>query len=264
MVGIVLSALDGRFNQQISVQTAQLHDSGAGKANSCEGGVRRASIKSVDFSGQRFYLPAKPGRLSDLYLTRVVAPEKVTVTPSGVMTVAWRKHCMEKPLGLLFAGPSGREVGVVSMIAPNASCRSRGQRQHHKQLHHYHLPGLVLPSSTGGALSAMTKDQAAEVTEALSRDTMYLPITELKLSRRGQGDKLYATSSASCSEASGLVLGIDVYGNLAAALLAKNASPICHVSQKMSKIRAEAPLVVPESGPAPRIFSLKVFGTLAN
>jgi len=266
-VGIVLGVADGRTspekaaktNEETSVQTAQLLDSSGGKPGPCEGGVRRASIKSLDLSLRKFKLPSKPGRLSDLYLTRIVAPEKITVAKSGVVHVAWLKSCMEKPMGLLFSGARGHQVGIVSMIAPNTSCKGRPKRD----LDHYVLRGLVLPSSAN-TLVPITKDRAVSLTRGLSQESVYLPISEVELSRRGQGDRIYATAASPCSGASGLVLGLDVYGNLSAALLAKDASAICRVSDKTSKLRVEAPLVVPEAGPAPRIFNLKVFGTAAS
>ena len=258
-VGLVLGvAMEGSADET-SVQTAQLFDSGANRISDCERGMRHASITALDLGARRFKRTSKPGRLTDIYMTRVVAPQKMTVGSSGELEVIWRNLCREKPIGLLFSGAEGRDIGVVTSVAPNALCTGPSK----VAMSHYRLPGLVLPASAV-LLKKLSPDQAAVLSRSLSSGHVFQPISELRLARRGSGDRLYASGAPSCSGSAGLVFGRDVYGNLAAALLANDADAMCHVSQKTTGLRVEAPLVAPAVGPSPRIFSLKVFGTAAN
>ncbi len=258
-VGLVLGVALERSADETSVQTAQLFDSGANRISDCEHDMRRAAITALDLGARRFKRTSKPGHLTDIYMTRVVAPQKITTGSSGELDVVWRKSCHEKPLGLLFAGAEGRDIAVVTIIAPNEPCIGEAS----VTMSQYRMPGLLLPSSAV-LLRKLSTDEAVRLTRRLSSGSTFLPISELGLSRRGSGDRLYASGTPSCSGSAGLVFGRDVYGNLAAALLANDADAMCHVSQKTTGLRVEAPLVAPRVGPSPRIFSLKVFGTAAN
>jgi hypothetical protein len=268
-VGIVLANdLDASkaFAAPVSaVQIAQIFDGGSQSPGRCERRMRRASLRSLDLTEHRFdyqfKLTSKPGRLSDVYLKRIVAPAKLSFDRDGRLQVLWRRSCFEKPVGLLFSGAQGNEVGVLSMVSPNAFCPNKLESQ---VLTSYQLEGLLLPTAIRLGLKPMSRDKSVTMTRGFTEGLDFLPISNLQLRRQGSGDHLLATALGSCGEASGIVIGQDVYGNLSAVLLANHPYSICGVNKKTNKLQVRAPLVASASGPTPQMFSLQIFGTAVN
>ena len=175
--------------------------------------------------------------------------------------MTWEYSCREEPVGVLFTGNSGLDVGVVSVIAPNRKCEP-GSKDLPKKLGVITVEGLVI--APGQKITSLTNSQVLSLSKAAQFKYGLKPVSSIKLARHGSGDWMLARSSMTCSDRRGLVAGKDSNGNLALASLSAGGRRTCHVSQSLSATTLTAPLVGPEDGPMPKVFGLKVFGTAIN
>lgn len=219
-------------------------------------------LKSTRFSALRLatdqvHLLRKPGKMSDLYQTKLAAPAKIAIDRNGQLTVAWMASCRERGIGILFGGDAGTEIAVVSAVAPNVSCK-----ENQKTLSEIKLSELVITPKQ--KLVAMTTHRIAELSNQSQSRFEMIPVSRIVLSRLNQGQWLVAGVKRSCARHYGVIAANDVDGNVSMAALSDADERICHVSEVSTDQTFTAPLLGPAQGPMPKIFGLKMFGTLVK
>jgi hypothetical protein len=223
----------------------------------CRYETRRIELTSINFAAQRIQRTTPPGQLESLYALGLRAPSSLHISAAGDLSITWEKTCQEKAVGALFSGTGGHEVAVVAVFSPNANCRDQKLT---KDV--YLVKGLKVANDQ--KLTTTTQDSLASTGQSVNFNFSLLPVSSIKLPRHGSGDTLAATPLAACSERLGLVVGEDSVGNLALAALAGTKEKICHASQSYTLNSLATPLTGPAAGPLPKIFGLRVFGTMIN
>lgn len=258
--GILLRPVvsEGSPKIEISMVLGAKEDQGIISKINCQRDVKRMTLVSVNLSPDSLRLAERPGKIETSYVLRVVAPDSVAVSDRGKLSVSWQQNCREKPLGLLFTGQAGREVAVVTAFIPSIACtRARSQTGV------YVLDGLLVP------VDAMLKPLAAKDLAVLARsvDLNYqiLPASTVDSVRRGQGDKLTVSAKdLQCTKALGVMAGVDTWGNTALGVMVGSRQSVCRASSTNVRQRRDAPLVLPDRGPIPKVFGLRVFGSILN
>lgn len=225
----------------------------------CVREIRQTKMIGLQLPSDGLTVAERPGKIENSYFTRLVAPQMILRSKDGNMIVAWQKHCRERAVGLVFMGPQGHEVAVVTAVMPSATC-ARGPRSTSDL---YVLPGLML-SRTDHMRPARQSDLLA-IGKKFSFNYSFVAAASVDLDRLGKGEPLTASAQGlPCSESIGLVAGGDTYGNVAIGILMGASNSVCTIHQRKFAQRLTAPLLAPLEGPMPRIFGLRVFGTLLN
>lgn len=259
-VGVVMSpAMGSDGSPKMSLLVANLPKDGLATTGTktCPRETLRKQISGITVAADHLQVDAKPGPIEKLFTPRIVAPEAVSVSADGVLSVTWKRSCRDVPLAALFAGKDGSQIAMVSAFVPNAPCSFKGQKTEVYSVDHF----LIAPSQS---VKAMPDHEALALASRAESTLSLQPITAMKMTRLGQGDWLMAATEAGCGDRIGILLGRDSNGNAAMAHLASGNQKVCHVSTKNSSETLTAPLVAPSQGPIPKVFSLKVFGTAIN
>lgn len=261
LAGIILRPLLEQGAPKMEISLAR-HPSDAqtqvSQAN-CVREIRQTKMVGLQLPSNGITVAERPGRIESSYFTRLVAPQMILRSKDGNMIVSWQKHCREKAVGLVFMGPQGHEVAVVTAVMPSAAC-SRGPRSKSDQ---YVLPGFML-SRTDHIRPARQSDLLA-IGKKFSFNYSFVAAASVDVGRLGKGEPLTASAHGlPCSESIGLVAGGDTYGNVAIGLLMGASNSVCTIHQPKFPQRLTAPLLAPSEGPMPRIFGLRVFGTRLN
>ncbi len=258
--GILLRPLVSQRSPKIelSVVLGAKDDQDVRTKTNCPREVKRITLTKVNLSPDSLILAERPGKIETSYVLRVVAPDSVAVSRRGDLLASWQRNCRETPLGLLFTGQAGREVAVVTAFIPSLVCNSE---RNHKDL--YKLPGLLTPVNVEPKPIA-AKD-LAELAKSVDLNYQILPAVSVDSVRRGYGDKLTVTAKGlQCTRALGVLAGVDTWGNNALGVMVGSRQSVCQASSANVNQRRDAPLVLPERGPIPKVFGLRVFGTILN
>jgi hypothetical protein len=226
-------------------------------SSACRFETSRIDLNNVKFSAQSLRLTSRPGHMESLYALGLRAPRNLKISQDGSLTIVWDKACQEKAVGAIFSGVNGLDVAVVSVFSPNAECRDAKTTENG-----YRVKGMTVAS--GKKINGMTKEALFVIGQRFNFNFSLLPLSSLKVSRRGAGDAIAATAVPTCLESVGLVVGEDSLGNLAMASLVGGGDKICNVAQISSASPLLAPIVGPAVGPMPKVFGLKIFGTAIN
>jgi hypothetical protein len=258
--GILLRPLVSKDSPkiEISIVLGAKDDQEAAAKINCPRDVRRISLTSINLSAESLRLAERPGKIQTSYVLRVVAPDSVAISERGELSVSWQQNCRETPLGLLFTGQTGREVALVTAFIPSLACSN--VRTHSGT---YELPGLL--ASTNGAMRPIKAKDLAMLAKSVDLNYQILPAASVDSVRRGHGDKLTVTSKGlQCSRALGVMAGVDTWGNTALGVMVGSRQSVCQASSANVNQRRDAPLVLPETGPIPKVFGLRVFGSILN
>jgi hypothetical protein len=258
--GILLRPLVSKDSPkiEISMVLGAKDDQEAGAKINCPRDVRRVSLTSINLSVESLRLAERPGKIQASYVLRIVAPDSLAVSEQGELSVSWQQNCRETPLGLLFTGKTGREVAIVTAFIPSLACSN--VRTHSGT---YALPGLL--ASTRGGIKPIKAKDLAMLAKSVDLNYQILPAASVDSVRRGQGDKLTVTAKGlQCNRALGVMAGVDTWGNTALGVVVGSRQSVCQASSANMNQRRDAPLVLPETGPIPKVFGLRVFGSILN
>lgn len=260
MAGVILKPLISHNVPKVEVSLARLPRDNAGKISSvnCVREIKHTKITSVPLPAGSLTVAEQPGKIETSYFTRLVAPQSVGPSLDGSLLVRWQRSCRERNVGLLFIGPEGRDVAVVTAVMPLATCQGMKSVQES-----YVLPGLMPVKHR--PLRPASPNMVLAIGKKFEFNYSIIPATAVNLAREGQGDQLTATAKGlHCSEALGVLAGGDIYGNLALGLLVGTPQSVCAINQSKFIRELTAPIVAPSHGPVPRIFGLRVFGNVLN
>lgn len=257
--GVLISPVSSNGGMTMGINLAQSPSDRPTPAVSpaCRFDTQRLELTSVHIPKQTVQLVSRPGELKSLYVLGLKAPRALTIAADGALSVAWDKTCQEKAIGALFSGVDGKDVAIVSIFSPNAICRSL---QMTTEI--YTIKALSVPRDL--KLMAMTKESIAATGQEAKFKFNLLPISSLNITRLGAPQSINATVLPTCSNNLGLVVGEDSIGNVAMAVLAAGRDKTCHVQESSTALSLQAPIVGPASGPMPKVFGLKIFGTMIN
>jgi hypothetical protein len=259
LAGVLLKPFNDQNHPKLDVALARYpkEDSGSVKVP-CNREIKQLKIKSIHWPANYLSIAERPVEIKTSYFMRLVSPRQISRLPDGRVSVRWQRKCREHLLGLLFAGEKGRDVAVVTAVMPTFKCRSAKNRADT-----FVLPGLTVVGAQ--ALRPIEESTLRAVGQRVGFNYSILPAAKIELPRAGEGGQLTVKSrSLHCSRPLGVLVGSDVYGNLAAGQLVGSADAVCTIRHTPQNLSLSAPLVGAVSGPLPRVFGLRVFGTSLN
>lgn len=260
LAGVILKPLIENKIPKIEISLARLPKDDAPHSSpaQCAREIRHTTISGVHLPIGSLTVAERPGKIETSYFTRLVSPRAVVRSASGHLMVTWQRNCRERYVGLLFIGPQGRDVAVVTAVMPSVACS--GKKNIDEQ---YILPGLM--ASKHHRLEPAAQTTLLAIGKKFDFNYGILSANSIDLVREGQGDQLTVTAQGlHCSDALGLLAGNDAYGNVAVGVLVGTPQSVCAINQSKHVRELRAPLVAPSRGAIPRVFGLRVFGTVLN
>ena len=247
------------MDQNVSVQLAQSNETRGVAQASCSDRTRALRLSTIQLSrASAIELTRKPGRLEQLYVMRVVGPERLSKSPAGELRAIWKGRCNERYMGMVFTGPNGGDVGLLTMVAANLRCvEAAGDTLREADLRGLKVTGLT-------ALKPVTAESALSLSNAVASAAGLKPPLRLRLARSGESSSSVLEMEGGCEARRAAVFSNDPYGNLAAATIAARSDDACLTRSADGAKTQRVPLAADVSGPVPQVFELKVFGTSAN
>ena len=259
MAGVLISPVSNHGTMAMGINLVQelSSQSVATSLPACQFETKRIALSAVHAPSQSAQLVSRPGEMKSLYALGLKAPRSLKISGDGSLAITWDKTCKEKAVGALFSGPGGRVVAIVSVYSPNSNCRSLSQTQEV-----YTVKALSVPS--GVKLEATTSESVLLAGQKANFKFNLLPISTLNLTRRGAPFSISAKVLPTCLDNLGVVMGEDSAGNMAAAVMAANHDKVCSIEKLPVTLSLQTPLVGPTVGPMPKVFGLRVLGTMIN
>lgn len=261
LMGVVFSPLfDQNLRPSVGLSLATLPKESPRSmidGGGCRKEFRRKSIRGVKLPSELVQVNRKPGSVKDLYALRIIAPKSFQLSRNGGLSITWEKSCREEAVGLLFTGRDGRDVAVLSAYAPNVPCVGAKKTTVSYELNH-------LTVAEGQTIKPLSAEEARTIGRSLSYSYRLQSLNSIKLASAGDASWLLASPAAACGQRLGLVVGQDENSNVSMAALADGGSRVCQVAGSKTSETLTAPLVGPAEGPLPKVFALKIFGTLVD
>lgn len=259
IAGVLLSPVSnhGTVNMGINLVQALSSPSPATSQAACQFETKRIAITAIHMPTENVQLVSRPGEIKSLYVLGLKAPRSLKISRDGALAITWDKTCQEKAVGALFTGAGGKDVAIVSVFSPNSNCRSLSHTQEV-----YTVKELSVPQ--GVKLVGMTRKAILLAGQEAKFKFNLLPISSLSLTRLGTPHGISATVLPTCLDNLGVVMGEDSAGNMAVAVMAAHRDGICSVEKLPVTLSLQTPLMGPTEGPMPKVFGLKVFGTMIN
>lgn len=260
LAGVILKPLIENKIPKMEISLARLPKDDATPSSQahCVREIRHTTISGVHLPVGSLTVAERPGKIETSYFTRLVSPRAVVRSTSGHLMVNWERNCRERYVGLLFIGPQGRDVAVVTAVMPSVACSGRKSIDEQSV-----LPGLM--ASKYHRLKPAAQTTLLAIGKKFDFNYAILAANSIDLVREGQGDQLTVSAQGlHCSEALGLLAGNDAYGNVAVGVMVGTPQSVCAINQIKYMRELRAPLVAPSRGAIPRVFGLRVFGTVLN
>ncbi len=250
LIGVVLAP---QADGSMGVAAALAGGANGRKARgaACVGGRKSTTIHSVHANQLAWSVIDRPGKVEDLYAVRVIAPDSVSVSGDGKLSMSWQRRCREIALGVLFGEDSPETVAVVTAYLPNVSCK--GAKMITESMN---IDAMTLMS--GAKLLPLSQERA----KAMNRMSYaFRLVAPEKIEFAGLQKNVTVKAASMCGRRMGIVVGRDSIGNTAMAQLSVASEGMC--SAKTASAKSVLPLRVTTSL-NPRIFPLRVMGSMAH
>lgn len=259
-LGVILKPILEQNNPKIEISMAHAANdqSPNGSSGGCAREVKTVRLSALDIPAESMVLAERPGQIENSYVMKLAEVKSIKIGADGQLTVGWQKGCREKILGLLFTGPAGRNLAILSAVVPSQSCRGPKTMQDF-----YTLRGLLAQGPA--PLHPVRSTDLADIARQANFNYQVLPVASMETARSQSGDSINIISKRlNCGDLVGVLAGNDSYGNLSMGVLAASSGEVCTVRHPNAVKRLQVPLAGPETGPLPKAFGLRVFGNALN
>lgn len=243
---------------EVALVRSSRDDSGVTSPLNCSREVEHINLSTVDFAADSLVLGQRPGKIESSYFLRLAAPQSISTSQHGRLQVKWSQSCRERALGVVFLGDRGEDVAVVTAVVPSTVCQGAKSSTVVTTVRGFSVSRAYL-------LKPASADMVADLGATFKYNYSVIPAARVEPNGSDElGNIAVLNKSPLCGTSLGVIAAGDLYGNISLGILVGSPESVCMVSGQIGIDRLQAPLVLSQMAPAPRIFGLRVFGNTFN